>query len=52
MAYIKYLRSIFPEGAGGWAIKLNEITKSDSLQVGNPYDERVRLLLVRFKKEK
>ncbi|TDV70314.1 hypothetical protein EC915_102579 [Pseudomonas sp. LP_7_YM] len=47
MEYAKYLKSIIPRNEE-WSTLLNEVLSSDSLKLGNPYEENVSLLLARY----
>ncbi|QKZ03784.1 hypothetical protein [Pseudomonas eucalypticola] len=48
MENINYLKSTLPKKTESWVLDLNEILSSDSLHVGTPYEESVRLLLFKI----
>ncbi|RRW72513.1 hypothetical protein EGJ48_11045 [Pantoea dispersa] len=50
MKHLSYLKSIFPKKREEWTRYLNGMLMSDSLIIGNPYDEDLNLLLLKYKK--
>lgn len=50
MEYVKYLSARLPKKECDWLVILNEILMSNSLQISQPYDEHLSLLLLKYKK--